>query len=562
MCVGLRGAAPRALMEGQLKDHPLVELIHEISDARLSGALRLAFERVKAVVYFEAGRVVAAVSNLRALRLTEIMLKSGVLDAPRLFAVAGESASDDEVASRLLSAGLLEESALRKARERQTAEVLRDALRRHEGAWSFDPRVRLSGERHTCANVSQLLVEGARELARELISRRMGDDGETLTPAPDALEKLEASCMRLSPAEGFVLSRVYEPTNLRYVIAVSGLPEDETRRAVYALALGGLIMRVRWPRALPAHISHQTARPAPAVAAEPTKAEATTTGEPEVQEANTPAAEADPRELIEELLSLARGESHYALLGVGHSSTAADIKRAYYSLARRFHPDLLRRAATSDEQQRIDAAFAKIAQAYDVLKDSKLRASYDLKLEKLRSTASANEARRRADAPHTDAPRADAPHANSDAGSPRADGRASSADAAAADGARTDSTKNEEAEQKFRQGLAAYAKNDFTAARVLLGEAASLDPRRARYRAHYGRALAREKTMRRQAESELLAAISLDALDASFPVMLAELYRDVGLRRKAEAQLERALVLEPSNAEARAMFEELRRADA
>src|SRR5205085_5848448 len=136
MCVGLRGAAPRALMEGQLKDHPLVELIHEISDARLSGALRLAFERVKAVVYFEAGRVVAAVSNLRALRLTEIMLKSGVLDAPRLFAVAGESASDDEVASRLLGAGRLAASALRNARERQPAEGPRDALRRHEGARS------------------------------------------------------------------------------------------------------------------------------------------------------------------------------------------------------------------------------------------------------------------------------------------------------------------------------------------------------------------------------------------------------------------------------------------
>ena len=37
-------------MEGQLRNHPLAELIHEISDARLSGALRLAFERVKAVV--------------------------------------------------------------------------------------------------------------------------------------------------------------------------------------------------------------------------------------------------------------------------------------------------------------------------------------------------------------------------------------------------------------------------------------------------------------------------------------------------------------------------------
>ena len=70
----------------------------------------------------------------------------------------------------------------------------------------------------------------------------------------------------------------------------------------------------------------------------------------------------------------------------------------------------------------------------------------------------------------------------------------------------------------------------------------------------------REET-RRQAESELLAAVSLDALDASFRVMLAELYKEVGLRRKAEAQLERALALEPTNAEARALFAELRRTD-
>src|ERR1051325_11343094 len=163
MSVGPRGAAPpRDLMDGQLRDHPLAELIHEISDARLSGALRLAFERVKAVVYFESGRVVAAVSNLRALRLTEILLKGGVVEAPTLFAVAGEGASDEHVAATLLGAGLLEESALRSARALQTAEVLRDALRRQEGEWSFDPRVRLAAGRHARANVAQLLFECAR----------------------------------------------------------------------------------------------------------------------------------------------------------------------------------------------------------------------------------------------------------------------------------------------------------------------------------------------------------------------------------------------------------------
>jgi curved DNA-binding protein CbpA len=561
---GLRGAAPRALMDGQLRDHPLAELIHEISDARLSGALRLAFERVKAVVYFEAGRVVAAVSNLRAFRLTGIMLKGGVLDAPTLFAVAGEDSSDEEAAAALIRAGLLEESGLRKARERQTAEVLRDVLRRPVGEWNFDPRVRLAAERHTSANVSQLLVEGAREFAPELVSRRMSNDSETLAPVPDALEKLEASGMRLSPSEGFVLSRVYEPTNLRYVLAVSGLPEDETRRAVYALALGGLITRERWPRALPAYVPHQTAAhpaahaPPVAASSESPRAEAAAS-EPEAQEAEAPVTvEADPRELMEELLALARGDTHYTVLGVMRSSTAADIKRAYYSHARRLHPDRLRRAADAEERQRIDAAFAKIAQAYDVLKDSKLRASYDLKLEKTRSVSLGDDARPRTDSTAGDVPRAEAPRANADPSAPRA-GREETT--ATAGGAHSESAKSEEAEQKFRQGIAAYAKNDLAAARLLLGEAARLDPRRARYRAHYGRSLARERATRRQAESELLAAIALDALDASFRVMLAELYRDVGLRRKAEAQLERALTLEPSNAEARALTEELRRGD-
>lgn len=549
-------------MEGQLRDHPLVELIHEISGARLSGALRLAFERVRAVVYFESGQVVAAVSNLRALRLTQILLMVGALDAARLFAIAGEGASDDEAASALLGAGLLEESALSKARERQTAEVLRDILRRPDGEWNFDSRVRLASERHTSTNLALHLVEGARELAPETLLKRMGNDSETLAPAPDASEKLEASGVRLSSAEGFVMSRVYEPTNLRYVIAVSGMPEEETRRAVYALALGGLITRERWPRALPAYVPHQTAaRPASSVpapaAAEPPQADADAASEPEAQEASSHAgAEADPRELIAELLALALGETHYALLGVTHSSTTADIKRAYYSLARRLHPDRLRRAADADEQQRIDAAFAKIAQAYDVLKDSKLRATYDLKLEKQHPASKSGDAGTRHDASRTDMPPTEAPRANADASAGREDASAT------AGGAQSEQSKNEVAEQKFRQGLAAYAKKEFAAARLLFGEAARLDPRRARYRAHLGRTLARDKATRRQAETELLAAVSLDALDASFRVMLAELYRDVGLRRKAEAQLERALALEPTNAEARALFEELRRADA
>ena len=63
-------------------------------------------------------------------------------------------------------------------------------------------------------------------------------------------------------------------------------------------------------------------------------------------------------------------KDYYKILGVNFTATAEEIKKAYRSLARRFHPD------TSDEP---DAAerFREIQAAYEVLSDERKRAAYD-----------------------------------------------------------------------------------------------------------------------------------------------------------------------------------------
>ncbi|HEX8686724.1 MAG TPA: DUF4388 domain-containing protein [Pyrinomonadaceae bacterium] len=369
-------------MNGRLSDHPLAELVHEISEARVSGALRLARERAKGVVYFDGGRVAAALANLRPLRLVEVLRRSGVVDAARLFAAVGEGASDEQTGVGLLRAGLLDEAGLKRLQERQSKEVLSELLRWTEGEWSFDARVRLAGtQKGAQVEVSALLLEAARSLPASFVAAKTRDD-ETVAPVEGAQERA-ASGLRLLPAEGFVLTRVYAPLRLREVVAVSGLPEEETRKAVYVLALAGLLERPERERALPAGALREAA----AAEARRTTAEQAA---PEAQKqdaarqtgerAGEPAP--DRHGTVEELFKLARGATHYEVLGVARTASPDEVKRAYYSHARRLHPDRFRRDADETQRQRIDAAFAKVAQAYETLKDASLRAAYDLKLSK------------------------------------------------------------------------------------------------------------------------------------------------------------------------------------
>jgi hypothetical protein len=61
---------------------------------------------------------------------------------------------------------------------------------------------------------------------------------------------------------------------------------------------------------------------------------------------------------------------YYEVLGVGPRATADEIRKAYRTLAFRFHPDVSREANAT-------ARFREISQAYKVLGDPRLRSAYD-----------------------------------------------------------------------------------------------------------------------------------------------------------------------------------------
>lgn len=362
---------------GQLQEHPLTELIREISATGLSGALRLERERVKIVLYFETGDIIFAASNLRLHRLSECLRRWRTVSEAQI-AAAGEQSSDMRLAQTLFAAGAFDRKMIDDLFSRQSNEILCPALLWTEGSWSFDPRVRFTEETRIKLEVGQLLMDGARRLPPEFAAKRFRDTAEKISPAPASPEGIS-----LQPAEAFVLSRVETPLSVDQLVALSGLPEADALRAVYTLALGGFLQRDKWPsaftdeeikRALAMKLSTAKASPAASGAAK------SLTPEKTAQPSRARAAAGDEQSELDALFArLDQATNHYQVLDISRKAAPDEIKRAYFSLAKRFHPDRFHQNALV--RARLEPVFARIAQAYEILKDRRTRATYDFKLD-------------------------------------------------------------------------------------------------------------------------------------------------------------------------------------
>jgi curved DNA-binding protein CbpA len=492
-------------MPGKLSENPAAELIREIAQTLRSGALRLARERAKAVVYFEAGQLVLASSNLRAHRLREILKRRG-FSAARLGESAAQS-SDDQLALTLIQGGGLTPETLARIRLDQVIGILRVALLWTEGTWEFDPRVRLAEGTRVQIDLNHLLLECGRRLPAGFVACRfLKTNGEYLQGVDNQNDPT------LLPSEAFLISRATTALSLSELTALSGLNEEDALRAIYALSLSGNLQRSDWPLAL---------GPAAPITSGPPGAGITSASPaaPNGAKAAVVPVDADDVEIF--FARLAAAKDYYEVLDVGRTATLVEIKSAYHGLARRFHPDLFHKDET-ELRRRIDSAFARIAQAYETLSDPSLRTGYDAK-----------------QTSKTRTPRRDsAPPAKPTNGGPES----------------TTASETSRAETSFQRGLEAMQRNQPDNAVRQFAEAAMLSPHEARYRAHYGRALSRKSNTRRVAEAELQAAVSLDPDNASYRVMLAELYKELGLRRRAEGELDRALAADPRNEAARALL--------
>ncbi|MDQ6785950.1 MAG: DnaJ domain-containing protein [Acidobacteriota bacterium] len=509
-------------IKGNLREHPLAELLIEIFQARLTGSMRLSNAAQKTIVYFDAGDLVFAVSNSRSARLFEMFLREGKLTKEQLAAIP-DFTNDIALRENLTKNERFPKEEIDALFVRQIEQILKEAFGWQEGEWIFSPLVRVKGDIRFKTNVSSLLLEFARDAPPENISRSIKSLEEVFN-----VKTSKPPQINLLPQEAFVLSRFEDSSlNVENVMLLSGLSDTATFNALYILWLGGYLTRQNWSspfsdRKVAAILSANLTliKDEPKSDVSETKADAA-----QFIPAGDEAAEELPAEktisLEEYLERTENAPNYYEIFGVASDAPTAEIKRVYFTFARRFHPDLFHRQVEAEKHLQIQNAFTKIAHAYETLKNESSREVYDFKMRKeLAETENSQ--------------------------------------AASANGADPNQQKqNSQAAINFEQGYTLLMNESYADALPFLARAAHLAQDNARYHAFYGKALSADSKHKYKAEAELQTAVKLDPDNADFRLMLAEFFVQMRLLKRAEGELNRLLSISPNNEAARNLLDSL-----
>jgi curved DNA-binding protein CbpA len=215
-------------------------------------------------------------------------------------------------------------------------------------------------------------------------------DARVRTPKP-VPERRDARNMPLSATEGSVLSRVDGLATEDDIALTTALSGDQVRASLARLEALGLITFDRGKPPTPSSSGTMAAvgeRVSSTQLRADTLAETPLTPEEESALAEEVDLDTETRRSVLGMHRKLDSLDHYALLGVARSIDRKALKRAYFDLAARFHPDKYFRKNLGTYKHRMEAIFGRITLAHDTLNDKDKREEYDAYLVEQRRSRS------------------------------------------------------------------------------------------------------------------------------------------------------------------------------
>jgi curved DNA-binding protein CbpA len=233
---------------------------------------------------------------------------------------------------------------------------------------------------------------------------------------------------------------------------------------------------------------------------------------PEISESPRSAINLSPedRDLREKLVRRImemRKQDYFDILGVSKNAPVSEIKKAYFSLAKQYHPDRIAVSSTAEIRTLADEIFSLLSTANEVLTDEERRAQY---LEELSSGAKR--------------------------------------------GVSSEVSKILSAEGLFQKGEMALRRRDYGQALQLFEEAVRLCPEEGEFHAYLGWTMfqndPKNEDVVRRARDALNQAVALNPKVDKAYLFLGYIYKAMNYKEMAEHEFEKAIQCNPDCTEA------------
>ncbi|MGI5861062.1 MAG: response regulator [Myxococcales bacterium] len=418
----VEAAARKSAMQtikGDLATRPFPELLAELYRWRATGALLLRRDKVKKIVFFRDGRPFSIKSNLLSECLGKLMVREKMIsEAECEESLKRMKASGRQQGTVLVEMGCINPHNLNYALSLQLRTKLFDIFSWPSGEYQFNPRAEVPPESNTLdMSTAQVIYEGIKYgYNDERVRAALGDIGSLYVhPVADPLLRFQE--VGLDEEETSLLKAMDGRKTVATLMALELLSPEATARFVYAMRCAQMIElkperastvapaegwgvideqertaetelpedEPAWtappplPRVLPK--SPPPPPPPPAIPqARPSEGiRSAASLLPELSGVFGTSLSAEEREIRERLAATAasmKKKNYFEVLAVAPNASRADIKRAYFALAKEYHPDKHFGSYSAEVRNLAAEIFDLISTAHDTLADNDERERY------------------------------------------------------------------------------------------------------------------------------------------------------------------------------------------
>jgi len=419
---------------------------------------------VQKYLFFHNGSLVSAKTNQPQELLGEVLYKLGKIKDDVYSSIDLYIEPKKKLSEVLVKKSLISENELQEGLTYQMREILLNTFSVFEGEFKFQKREDLADQEFEVKiNIPLLIEDGVR---RMMYNPAIKDFFETKRPFP----KSKDFFFRLTEEEKKILETIKGDVSTASVLQGSEFHPEVFWKSLYLFFCLDLIDVPDEDKKLDSLRQEKQ----------------TSIGDTEKNIADALALSANLSNL-----------DYYQLLNVETSADQAEIKRNYFRLARKFHPDLYDRDLPHEIKGMIEAVFDQVSKAYQTVSDEKKRKTYDTRKEKVSLEDKRNWPK--------------------------------------------------EAEVKFRQGKTLYDKGQYKEAVAFLEEAVKLQGDKGRYFLLLALTQSKIPSLHRKSEKNFLCSIRFEPWNAESYVGLGLLYKREELFIKAKKQFEKALSIDPDH---------------